>query len=317
MNAKSKSPEAIIQKLFVGIILGIIVIACLLLLADLKKVVHTITTMPVHLLLLAFLFTFCSYMLRLWKWNTFAKWSNFSIGWKDNAAIFFIGLMMSITPGKAGELLKSYLMQKKANIPYAESLPIVIYDRLTDLLAMIALIGIGLLVYPFGIPSLIVLVVLIILFFILIQRRAIVHRLIDWITKPSKLNRFRVTLGRFYNQTLLFMRFRYLSFAFMVSFFAWLLECFSLYLIIQAIGVDVSFIASILTFSLGTLAGALSMIPGGLGAAEGSIAGLLIHFGVAGSVAVSISLVIRFVTLWFGVILGIIVFLFKKKEYFR
>ncbi|MGY0691323.1 lysylphosphatidylglycerol synthase transmembrane domain-containing protein [Virgibacillus sp. FSP13] len=311
-----KTPETIIQKLFIGIILGVIVMACFLLLADLKKVMNAIVEMPVHYLLLAFLFTCGSYLLRLWKWQAFSKWSNFSIGLKDNAAIFFIGLMMSITPVKAGELIKSYLLQKKANVPYAESLPIVIYDRFTDLLAMMALVGIGLLVYPFGLTSLVLLAVLLVIFFILVQRRSFINKAINWVTKPKKLHRFRESLHQFYRQTLFFMRFRKLSFAFLVSVMAWLLECVSLYMIIKAASVDVSLVASILTFSLGTIAGALSMIPGGLGAAEGSITGLLIHFGVAGSLAVTISLIIRFVTLWFGVILGIIVFLVKRKSFF-
>lgn len=312
----SNAPNRIIPKLLIGMILGIIVIAGFLFIADLKKVTSAINEMPVHFLLLAFLLTLGSYLLRLLKWHAFSKWSNFKIGFKDNAAIFFIGLMMSITPGKAGELIKSYLLQKKGNVPYSESIPVVVYDRLTDLLAMMALVGIGLLVYPFGLTPLVIIAILLALFFVMIQRRSFVNKLINWITKPQRLVRFRGSLHHFYHQTLFLMRPRVLSFAFLISFIAWLLECISLYVIILAFSPDVSFLASILTFSLGTLAGALSMIPGGLGAAEASIAGLLMYFGVAGSLAVTISLIIRFVTLWFGVILGIIVFLVKRKSFF-
>lgn len=317
MDTPSRNaPNRVVPKLLIGLILGIIVIAGFLFLADLNKVTSAIKEMPVHYLLLAFLLTLGSYLLRLYKWHTLAKLSNFAIGFKDNVAIFFIGLMMSITPGKAGELIKSFLLQKKADVPYSKSIPVVIYDRLTDLLAMMALVGIGLFVYPFGLTSLIVLVVLLVLFFVLIQRRSFITKLINWVTKPQKLIRFRGSLHHFYKQTLFLMRFRVLSFAFLISVVAWLLECISLYIIIKALSVDVSFIASVFTFSLGTLAGALSMIPGGLGAAEASITGLLMYFGIAGSLAVTISLIIRFVTLWFGVLLGIIVFVVKRKSFF-
>lgn len=308
------NPEHIVRKVIIGVMLGVVVVAAFLMFIDFKKVIHAMVNMPVQFLLLAFLLTFCSYLLRLWKWHAFTKWSSFSLNFKDNAIIFFVGLMMSITPGKAGELVKSFFMQNKANVPYSESIPIVVYDRLTDMLAMIALVTIGLLVYPFGLPSLIVLIILMIFGFIFIQRRTWVGRLIDWVTRPRKLAPFNESLHRFYKQTIFLMQFRFLSFSFMISFAAWLLECLSLYLVIRAFGLDVSVLASILTFSLGTIAGALSMIPGGLGAAEGSLTGLLIYFGVGGSLAVTISLIIRFVTLWFGVILGMIVFLFNRKK---
>ncbi|WLV24416.1 lysylphosphatidylglycerol synthase transmembrane domain-containing protein [Aciduricibacillus chroicocephali] len=317
MNATPKNtPERIIPKLVIGLMLGIIVMACFLLFTDLKQITHSIAKMPKLWLILAFVLTFGSYCFRLWKWHAFSRWSNFKIGFRDNTAIFFIGLMMSITPGKAGELIKSYLLQKKGNVPYSASLPIVIYDRLTDLLAMMALVGIGLLVYPFGLTSLIGLLLLILLFAIVIQKKSWMAALIDKLTHHPKLQRFNEPLHSFYSQTLSLMRFRILSFSFIISFIAWFLECGSLYVLIHAFGADLSLPASILTFSLGTIAGALSMIPGGLGAAEGSITGLLVYFGLSGSLAVTVSLVVRFVTLWFGVILGIIVFLIKRKSFF-
>ncbi|GGK04736.1 TIGR00374 family protein [Lentibacillus kapialis] len=310
------SSNLLIPRLMIGLILGIIVVAVFLLLGDLQKISGVLTEMPISFLGLAFLFTFLSYLMRLWKWHAFSKCAAFPVNLKENAWIFFIGLMMSITPGKAGELVKSYLLQRKAGVPIAQSAPIVVYDRLSDLLAMLALIGVGLLAYPAGIPSVIVVIFGIVVFFLLLGRHRLVAGMIDWVTRARRLRRFRVLLHDFYHQMLFFMQFRILSFSFGISVLAWFLECMSLYVIIQAFGLDVSFVASILTFSLGTFAGALSMIPGGLGVAEGSIAGLLIYFGVASSMAITISLIIRFVTLWFGVILGIIVFILKHKTYF-
>lgn len=307
-------PDNIIQKVLIGVILGFIVIAGFLVFTDFQKVAHALTQMPLHLLTLAFVLTFFSYLLRLCKWHAFTKWSEFQVSFKDNAVIFFVGLMMSITPGKVGELIKSYFLREKADVPYAKSIPLVIYDRLTDVLAMLTLVSIGLLVYPFGLTFIIVVVAALGLGFIIIQNKSWMARLIYFVTKPEKLIRFREPLHHFYEQTIFLMQFRYLTFSFFVSVVSWLLECVSLYFIIQAFLLDVSFLACVLIFSLGTIAGAVSMIPGGIGAAEGSLAGLLVYFGVGGSLAIVISLIIRFVTLWFGVVIGIIVFLFNRKS---
>ncbi|MDC3416699.1 lysylphosphatidylglycerol synthase transmembrane domain-containing protein [Aquibacillus salsiterrae] len=307
----------LVPKLLTGLVVGVLVVAGFLLFADLQKVLDTIRRMPGEWLLLAFILTFISYLVRLWKWHVFSRWSGFTIGFFDNAAIFFIGLMMSITPGKAGELLKGYYLEKRAGVSYAASIPVIFYDRLTDVLAMLALVSIGMTVYPLGITSVVVLAAAIVLFFILLQRRKLLFRLIEWVTVPNKLRRFRGMFHDFYEHTLQLLQWKKLVYAFVISFVAWLFECLSLFVILQAFDVDMSVVASILTFSLGTIAGAVSMIPGGLGAAEGSITGLLIYFGVEANLAVTISLLIRFVTLWFGVVLGIIIFVLTRKRLVR
>jgi uncharacterized membrane protein YbhN (UPF0104 family) len=54
--------------------------------------------------------------------------------------------------------------------------------------------------------------------------------------------------------------------------------------------------------------GAVSALPGGLGAAEASIAGMLgLTLALSTSAAASAALIIRLATLWFGVALGLLV----------
>ncbi len=56
------------------------------------------------------------------------------------------------------------------------------------------------------------------------------------------------------------------------------------------------------------MVGAASTLPGGLGAAEGTIAGMLaVVLQLPASTAAAATLLIRFATLWFGVTLGLIV----------
>jgi len=56
--------------------------------------------------------------------------------------------------------------------------------------------------------------------------------------------------------------------------------------------------------------------PGGLGVAEGGITGLLqlIVEGMGKSVATLAALIIRFTTLWFGVIVGLVVLAFATRR---
>jgi uncharacterized membrane protein YbhN (UPF0104 family) len=57
------------------------------------------------------------------------------------------------------------------------------------------------------------------------------------------------------------------------------------------------------------------MLPAGLGVTEGSLTFLLVSGGVASSVAVASTFIIRTVTLWFALLVGIISLYFYQKEF--
>jgi uncharacterized membrane protein YbhN (UPF0104 family) len=66
---------------------------------------------------------------------------------------------------------------------------------------------------------------------------------------------------------------------------------------------------AVFVLSFSTIVGAVSSLPGGLGAAEASITGLLLLTvqGTHPQLVASAALLIRFFTLWFGVALGLAV----------
>jgi uncharacterized membrane protein YbhN (UPF0104 family) len=68
--------------------------------------------------------------------------------------------------------------------------------------------------------------------------------------------------------------------------------------------------ASIFVFAASTWVGGASMLPGGLGAAELTVAGLLLVTiddpAMTSALAGTATLLIRFATLWFGVLIGIV-----------
>jgi uncharacterized membrane protein YbhN (UPF0104 family) len=89
-----------------------------------------------------------------------------------------------------------------------------------------------------------------------------------------------------------------------------------MYLVLIGLGVPggletLSLAVFVLSFSI--VIGAVSALPGGLGAAEASIAGMLTFLlSLPRSVAVAATLLIRFATLWFGVSLGLGVWIISR-----
>jgi uncharacterized protein (TIRG00374 family) len=56
------------------------------------------------------------------------------------------------------------------------------------------------------------------------------------------------------------------------------------------------------------------MLPGGLGITEGSLTYMLIRENVSNNIAFATTFIVRVVTLWFAVLVGIVsVFIYQKK----
>lgn len=97
---------------------------------------------------------------------------------------------------------------------------------------------------------------------------------------------------------------------------SWLGEGVGFYWVLRGLGLPggselLSLAVFILSFS--TVVGAVSALPGGLGAAEVSIAGMLALLGgLPAETAAAATLLIRFATLWFGVALGLGVWSFSR-----
>jgi uncharacterized protein (TIRG00374 family) len=94
---------------------------------------------------------------------------------------------------------------------------------------------------------------------------------------------------------------------------SWAGECLAFYLVLLGLGFapdTTLLLQATFILAMATLVGAASMLPGGLGAADASVTGLLLLLVRAAPmsqpVAVAATLLIRFCTLWFGVLLGLV-----------
>ncbi len=105
------------------------------------------------------------------------------------------------------------------------------------------------------------------------------------------------------------------SITLLYSFASWLFEFFGFYIILRSFTINISVVLTSFIYSFATVIGSLSMLPGGLGATEGSLTFLLVDNGFLNEHAVVATLIIRAVTLWFSEIIGALALLiFSKRE---
>jgi uncharacterized protein (TIRG00374 family) len=222
---------------------------------------------------------------------------------------------MTITPGKAGEFLKSYLIRELNGTSISHSAPVVIVERLTDVIAIIILSMYGVFSYHYGSKALIFCAAIVLIFLFVFSYHPLTNNLIKTLYKLPFFSKISYKIETAYQSTHILMTPKPLLLTIILSLVSWFFECSAFYLVFKGLNISASLIHSTFIYAFSTLIGAVSMVPGGLGVAEGSMTGLLIMFEVPKYSAVAATIIIRVSTLWFGVFIGILTFILSKKMF--
>jgi uncharacterized membrane protein YbhN (UPF0104 family) len=240
---------------------------------------------------LALALTALNYLLRFWRWQRYLARLDIEVPMGRSLAIFTAGLLGTITPAKLGEVLKCGLLKRSFGVPVRRSVPIVLAERVTDATGVVVLAvaaGAGTNRWPLLAVALAGVAVI-----VLVVRSPLLDRFARLGEAPGA--------ARALLETPLLVAMTALSAA------SWFCECLAAYVCVRGLRLDLSLGDTVVVFSLGSLAGALSFLPGGLGVAEGSMTGLIRVLGdVSKAGAVAATVLIRLATLWFAVALGLV-----------
>jgi glycosyltransferase 2 family protein len=288
--------------LFLG--LGVAVFLGLTLYGSWEEVSRAFQAFSYETLPLILGLAFMNYVVRFWRWELYLKRLEIRIPRRESFYIFMSGLVMTVTPGKMGEVLKSYLLKEGRQIPLSRSAPIVLAERFTDLLAVYLLTLLGSVSFSFGGRILWVGLAVLLLGLLPLLSPKIFHRLLGMLQKSSRGGRLAAPLSDAYHTLHDLMGFRLLLAASLLGMAAWFFECLAFQTVFWGLGVPMTLIKATFIYAFSTLAGALSMLPGGIGAAEGSMTSLLLLVQVPKALATTATIIIRLCTVWFAVLLG-------------
>lgn len=300
------------KSILTSLAIGLAVVIVISLFSDLRAVGNDLLSFDWMLLPLILVGTIINYWLRWLKWDYYLRYLKLdrNIDRSTSGFIFTAGLVMSVTPGKMGEVLKSFLLRQRNGTAISRSAPIVLAERLTDGIAMLLLMGLGLTLYPPARPLFIVLVLLTIAGIVIVQRQALALSIIRFVARLPFGQRVAPRLETIYTATAQLLHWRILLVSTLISVVSWGFECVAFFFVLMGVGSDPSWLLLLqatFIFAASTLFGLVSFLPGGLGASEVSSVGLLVALvGLSASAATTATIVIRFCTLWFGVLLGVI-----------
>ncbi len=306
--------EQLRKRMMIGVLVGVVVVVGVVILSDAGALSRALRDFDWRLLPLVLGLTILNYGLRFVKWQFYLRLLGVSmLTRRDSAMIFLAGFTMVMTPGKVGELLKSYLVRQRVGVPMTRTAPIIFAERLSDGFALLVLSAIGLTVFRYGWQVLVVGAVASIAGLFILQREAWIHALLSRLERTRLGHNRGDALMQLYDSTRVLLRTRPLLTAIGIGVASWLGECVAFFLVLTGLGIPATghiLIASIFVFAASTWIGGASMLPGGLGAAELSVAGLLLLTiddpAMTSTLAGTATLLIRFATLWFGVLIGIV-----------
>lgn len=297
------------RKILLVVVTGFAAFAVLSIYADVQKLGERIASYSWPTFAAAIGLALLNYVIRFARWELYLRVRNVRVPTGESALIFLSGFALSITPGKVGELVKSYLVRDTCGAPVASTASVVVAERVTDLLALLVLALAGVAAFPMARPMVIAGGIAMLLGLAILAMPRLAYWLIAVGTRPRPVARFAASLRLFYDGLADLVRPRLLVIATLMAMVAWLAECLGFAAIIGGFpGTDASLQIATLIYATTTLAGALSFLPGGLVVTEATMALFLIESarGVDEPTAAAATILTRLATLWFAVLLGLI-----------
>ncbi|MBL6459186.1 flippase-like domain-containing protein [Belnapia sp. T6] len=249
--------------------------------------------------------SFANYLLRGLRWVVLGRAFGIAAPAGAQLLYFFAGFALTVTPGKVGELVRLWLLRRRYGVPYTRSMPLLAGDRVMDMVAicLLALAG-AVLTRQYLLVSALLAAACVALLAAL-THAPLLLRLIDWTERRIRRAPGLFARAREVCETLPAIgRPAVLIPSLLLSCLGWLAECLVLLLVVQALGSAIGLGESMLVFCLAAVAGAVSLLPGGLGAADFSLLGLLRLVEVPEAGAILATILVRLATLWFAVVLG-------------
>ena len=296
-----------IGKALTGFLLLSFFYLAMLIWADSKSQVLSHVSRLVHVIPLLIGISLCSYCFRFLRWRWLLRRSGHPIAWGYGFISYIAGFAFTATPGKVGELIRIRYFTK-VGVPQDISFGAFVYERTLDLIVVLALASLAI----SHIDLLMVALIFVLIFIALLVIIARNSRFLTYVSAEFKgrswfrLEKITLTV----RDGLVSCRswFTPLDLAVSIGFglAAWGITSYAFMWLLQDLAISISPLSAFSIYPLAMLAGAASMLPGGVGSTELTIVILLDFYGVASTTAVLAAVGIRFATIWFSVLAGFV-----------
>jgi len=295
------------RQLLLGILLGVLLYGGVVAFTGFRKIQVVLDGFHWTAFGAALALASTNYVFRFGKWQYYlGRLGVAHVSRLHSALIFLSGFVLTVTPGKLGEVFKSAVLARTHGVPVEKTAPIVVAERLTDVIAIVALVVFGSLGFAGGLYWAALGTVMVGAGLVLILWEPPLRSLIAALER-TRFAAVAPRLGRAHDSLRVVASPRALGWPVFLSLIGWGLEGLALHLLLAGFGQHPAFSFSLFFYATATLAGALVPVPGGLGVTEAVILEQLVHVaGAPEGIATACMLLIRLATLWWAVLVGFV-----------
>ncbi len=307
-----------LNQILLAMVAGVLVYFAYAVWSGLGKIGQSLAHFSVSAFGVACALAFGNYCVRFLKWEFYlARLGIVGIPKVDSFLTFLSGFVLTVTPGKVGEVFKSVVLFEAYDIPFARTAPIVVAERVTDLIGIVVLIVLGSLGFPGGLVWAGVGGGLVLALLVVVASPRLSHAilaLVEGLGGPFR--RIAPKLRESYESLATLVQLRNLALPTFLSIIAWAFECLSLWVILQGFGEHTGIPLAAFFYATSTLIGALVLVPGGLGVTEGALKEQLEQLGhVSSGTSTAAMMLVRFATLWFAVLVGFVALALLRRRH--
>jgi glycosyltransferase 2 family protein len=273
-----------------------------------RKLGHSLARLDPPLVLGLLGLSLANYALRSLRWHLLSRAAGLRVPFLRNSLYYVAGFAFTVTPGKAGEVVRLWLLRRHHGVPYRRTLGLVAVDRLADAVPLLALCLPGATAFAGQGRSVAAVAAVVLGGSVLALRPGWLAALVKFAYGRLRVRprSFAAVLRALRSLRALVVPPVLLT-ALGLGLVGWSAEVLASWLVLHRLGVEISLPAAAAVFGFGMLVGGLPLFPGGVGGAEGAMIGLLVLLGVGLGTAATATAIIRATTLGFALVLGFLV----------
>lgn len=301
-----------VNKGIYAIIIVIFFYAIILFLSDANEIIIVLNQIEFERYIAIFSLAVLTLFIYAWKYQMILKKININLNFKDAFLIYTASMSMIITPGSMGMIVSNYLLKKQTKQSISKTIPALIYDRWTDIVALTIIIGILLYWNNFIVSEIIFGIGLILsgFIFFVFKNSAGLNLLNNILLKTRIFKKMVINTEEFQENAKKLTSLKTIISIVSISFLTKLVPMIAVYFVFELFDLNIDFFTTSQIFLTNQIIGVLSFIPGGMIVTETGLLGLIIQNGTNFTIAAMIVLLLRVVTFWFPVIVGFIVLKF-------
>ena len=310
---------------------SILIFLAMLAIIGVDKIFDALKTADLRYIGVAIALQLITFLLYNLRWQLLNKQANIDIGFKKLLPITMVGLAINnITPSGrgGGEPVRAYILAKEHDHTIKETFATVVADRVLDTFPFIVLTVITVLSLSFqpNIPRWMIVIMIIaavaivailaILIYMCINLNfgSKIERLILKIVKRFKKDSDGLEEGIHENivgfqntMTNLMSNKKILFTTIPLSFLVWFVEISRVYFVFLAFGAVASYTLIGEVFIVASLIGMIPLLPGGLGAVDGTMIYLYSTSGITTAITAPVTVIERVISFWMPTIIGLVI----------